>query len=105
MNPFKEPGIAYWSKADDVMMCGCIDIGIAIRKIISKRIAKLEYNKLHQDSCQRYEQVSFITSIFKQELRKRFGICRVTGLDPVCKTVKPGKFADHIAAKIGSFKS
>ena len=90
MDPFQEPGIAYWAKAHCMMMRGCIDIGIAIVEKISERITKLEYNKLDQDACQRYEQVSFITSIFKQEMRKGFGICWVAGLETFLKTVEPG---------------
>ena len=90
MEPFQEPGIAYWAKADDMMMRGCIDISIAITEKISKRIAKLEYNKLDQDACQGCEQVPFITSIFKQEVGKGICICRVTGQDTILKTVEPG---------------
>lgn len=84
MNPLQKPGIAYRPKADDMMMRGCIDIGIAIIEKISKRITKLEYNKLDQDACQCYEQVTFITSIFEQEVEKGIGICRVTGPDTIC---------------------
>jgi len=90
MDPLQKPGIAYWAKADDMMMRGCIDIGIAIIEEISKRIAKLEYNKLDQDASQGYQQVSFITSIFKQEVSKGIRIFWVTGPDTICKTAEPG---------------
>jgi hypothetical protein len=90
MDPLQEPGIAYWAIADDMMMRGCIDIGIAIIKIISKRITKPEYDKLDQDTYQRYEQVSFITGVFKQEVRKGTGIFGLTGPDTIFKTIEPG---------------
>jgi hypothetical protein len=89
MDPLQKPGIAYWAKADGMMMRGCIDIGIAIIEKISKRIAKFEYNKLDQDACQGYQQVSFITSIFKQEVGKGICIYRMVGQDTFFMTVEP----------------
>ena len=67
MDQFQEPGIANGSEADVMMMGGGVDICIAIREKITKRVAKFENDKLNKNTCRCYQQVFFINCIFYQE--------------------------------------
>ena len=67
MDQFQEPGIANGSEADAVVAGGGVDICIAVREKIGKRIAKFEDDKLNKNTCRCYKQVFFIEIIFYQE--------------------------------------
>lgn len=90
MYQLEEPGIPNGSYAHQVMTRCCIDVSIAVGKIIGKRIAKFEDDKLNNNSSKATIEVSLIVGIFEKEPRKGTGIIRIAGADTIFNKGEPG---------------